>query len=73
MLALLLGPISIVGLLWFLIYCAIVVCVILGLQWLAAKVGWAVPQPLWAVVGFIVFLLLVILFIQGALGPPTFR
>jgi hypothetical protein len=59
--------ISIIGVIQVLIAVAVVVFLILGLQWLAAKVGFVLPQPMWAVLGFIL-ILLVLLFALGVFG-----
>lgn len=59
--------ISLVGVIQFLIAVAVVVFLILGLQWLAAKVGFSIPQPMWAVLGFILVLLL-LLYALGVFG-----
>ena len=67
MLALAALNISLVGVIQFLIAVAVVVFLILGLQWLAAKVGFAIPQPMWAVLGFILILLL-LLYALGVFG-----
>ena len=67
-----LATISATGLLWFLVYIAVLVCFILILKWLFAKLGWGFGDPIWAVIGLICFLLLLIWFIQGGLGPPVF-
>lgn len=59
--------ISLVGVIHFLIAVAIVVLLVLGLKWLFGVLGWSVPQPIWAVLGFILFLI-VLLYAIGAFG-----
>jgi len=59
--------ISLTSVVYFLIAVAVIVFLILGLQWLAAQLGWGIPQPMWAVFGFICFLLL-LLYAFGAFG-----
>ena len=59
--------ISLVGVIKFLIAVAVVVFLILGLKWLAGQVGFAIPQPMWAVLGFILVLLL-LLYALGVFG-----
>ena len=69
MLTLAVLSISLVGVIQFLIAVAVVVFLILGLQWLAKQVGFAIPQAMWAVLGFILIMLL-LLFALGIFGPP---
>ena len=59
--------ISLIGVIQVLIAVAVVVFLILGLQWLASKAGFMLPQPMWAVLGFIL-ILLVLLFALGVFG-----
>jgi len=58
---------SLTGVINFLIVVAILALLVVGLRWLFGKMGWALPEPMWAIVGFIV-LLLVILWAFGG-GP----
>lgn len=60
--------ISIVGVLKFLLLLAIIVLLIVGIRYLFSLVGWSIPQPIWIVVGVIVFLLLLIYFLGGGTG-----
>jgi hypothetical protein len=62
-----LAAISITGMLWFLIYAACLVGFVLALRWLAGKLGWTVPEPVWAIIGFICICIL-LLWLVGALG-----
>ena len=73
MLAFLMGPLSIVGFLWFLIYLALVLVCGWLLLLLLGKFGITVPEKLLWVVGFVVVILLLIMLIQGGIGAPTFR
>jgi hypothetical protein len=56
-----------VGVIYFLIAIAILVLLIVGLRWLLSLAGVVVPQPVWAVLGFILFLL-ILLYALGAFG-----
>ena len=59
--------ISLVGVIHFLLAVAVVALLVLGLKWLFAQLQWSVPQPIWAVLGFILFLV-VLLYALGAFG-----
>ena len=59
--------ISLVGVIYFLIAVAILAILIVGLKWLLAQMGVSVPQPIWAILGFILFLLILLWFL-GAIG-----
>jgi len=59
--------ISLVGVIYFLIAVAILAILIVGLRWLMAQMGVTVPQPIWAILGFILFLLILLWFL-GAIG-----
>lgn len=59
--------ISLGGVIQFLLAVAVIAFLVLGLKFLGEKMGWTVPQPMLAVLGFILFLLLV-LFALGILG-----
>ena len=72
MLALAVLSISLVGVIQFLIAIAVVVFLLLGLKWLAAQLGWAIPQPMYAVLGFILLLLL-LLYALGTFGGIAIR
>ena len=61
------AAISISGLFWFLIYAAVLVCFVWGCRWLAAKAGWTIPEPVWAILGFILLCFLA-LYLLGAIG-----
>jgi hypothetical protein len=67
MLALAALNISLVGVIYFLIAVAVVAFLIVGLKWLAAQMGWAIPPPMLAILGFICFLLL-LLYALGVFG-----
>lgn len=58
--------ISILGILYFLLLCAAVVGLVLGLRWLAGIAGLAIPPAVWALLGFVLVVLLLIYFISGA-------
>jgi hypothetical protein len=59
--------VSLVGIIYFLIAVAVLVFAVIGLKWLAAQAGWAIPPPMLAVFGFICFLLL-LLYALGVFG-----
>jgi type IV secretory pathway VirB2 component (pilin) len=59
---------SIAGVAKFLITIALLALMVVGLQWLFGKMGWSVPQPFWAILGFILFLLVVIWAFGGGSG-----
>lgn len=58
---------SLSGVIYFLLAVAVIAFLIVGLRWLAAQMGWAIPQPMLAILGFICFLLL-ILYALGVFG-----
>jgi hypothetical protein len=59
--------ISLGGVIQFLLAVAVIVFLVLGLKFLGEKLGFGIPQPMLAVLGFILFLLLV-LFALGIFG-----
>ncbi len=59
--------ISLVGVIYFLIAVAVLCILIVGLRWLMAQMGVVVPQPIWAILGFILFLV-ILLYALGAFG-----
>jgi len=59
---------SILGVLQFLLLLAVIVLLIVGIRYLFGLIGWTIPQPIWVVLGVIVFLLLIIWFLQGGTG-----
>ena len=62
-----LAVISISGLLWFLIYGAVIVGFVWGIRFLAGKMGWSIPEPVWGLIGFVLLCLLG-LYLLGAIG-----
>jgi hypothetical protein len=58
--------ISLVGVLKFLLLLAVIVLLIVGIKYLFGLAGWVIPQPIWIVIGVIVFLLLILYFIGGS-------
>jgi hypothetical protein len=58
--------ISILGICYFLLACAAVVFLIWGLRWLAGIAGIAIPQFVWALLGFVLVILLIIMFVSGS-------
>ena len=62
----LLITISVLGVLKFLLVLAVLVLLIVGIKYLFSLAGWVIPQPIWIVLGVIVFILLCIWFIGGA-------
>ena len=61
--------ISLVGVIYFLLAVAVLCILIVGLKWLMGQMGVVVPQPIWAIFGFMLFLVL-ILWVLGAFGAP---
>jgi len=59
---------TIAGVAQFLIAVAILALLVVGLKWLFGTMGWSVPQPFWAILGFILFLLIVIWAFGGGGG-----
>lgn len=59
--------ISLVGVIYFLIAVAVLCILIVGLRWLMAQMGVVVPPPIWAILGFILFLV-ILLYALGAFG-----
>ncbi len=59
--------ISLVGVIYFLIAVAVLCILIVGLRWLMGQMGVVVPQPIWAILGFILFLV-ILLYALGAFG-----
>lgn len=60
--------ISILGVLKFLLLFAVLVLLIVGVRYLFGLAGWTIPQPIWIVLGVILFLILVIWLIGGGTG-----
>lgn len=60
--------ISVLSVLKFLLLVAVLVLLIVGVKYLLGLVGWSVPQPIWIVLGVIVFLVLIIWFLGGGTG-----
>ncbi len=58
---------SVMGVLKFLLVLAVIVLVIVGVKYLFGLAGWVIPQPIWIVLGVIVFLLLLIAFLGGGI------
>jgi hypothetical protein len=59
--------ISLVGVIYFLLAVAVLCILIVGLRWLMAQMGVVVPPPIWGILGFMLFLVLV-LYALGAFG-----
>jgi hypothetical protein len=59
--------ISLGGVLQFLLAVAVIALLVVGLRWLAGVMGLTIPQPMWAILGFILFILLV-MFALGTFG-----
>lgn len=59
--------ISLVGVIYFLLAVAVLCILIVGLKWLMGQMGVVVPPPIWAIFGFMLFLVL-ILYVLGAFG-----
>jgi type IV secretory pathway VirB2 component (pilin) len=48
----------------FIIFCVVVVIVVLGAQWVFAKLGWTLDPTLKAILGLFAFLVLLIIFLN---------
>ena len=59
--------ISLTGVIYFLLACCALVFLVIGLRYLAGLAGVNVPQQFWALLGFVLFLLL-LLYALGAFG-----
>lgn len=59
--------ISLTGVIYFLIAVAILVLLIVGVRYLLSLAGVTVPQPIWAILGIILFLI-ILLYALGAIG-----
>ena len=59
--------ISLTGVIYFLLACCVLCFLIVGLRYLAGIMGVVVPPPMWAILGFVLFLLL-LLYALGAFG-----
>ena len=62
--------ISLAGVVQFLLVVAVIVFLIVGLKFLGEKMGMVIPPPMLAILGFILFLLLV-LYALGIFGAPS--
>ena len=60
--------ISVIGVLKFLLVFAVIVLLIVGVKYLFGLAGWTIPQPIWVVLGVIIFLLLLIWLLSGGTG-----
>jgi hypothetical protein len=67
MLSTLAFAISLTGVIYFLLAVCVIAILVVGLRWLMAQMGVAVPQPVWAILGFMLFLVLLLYFL-GAIG-----
>ena len=67
--------ISLVGVIYFLLAVCVLAFLIVGLKYLAGLMGVVVPPPMWAILGFILFLLLLLyaLGVFGGSGGVTFH
>lgn len=67
--------ISLVGVIYFLLAVAVIAFLIVGLKWLGAQMGWVIPPPMLAILGFVLFLLLILYAIGvfGGSGGVTFH
>ena len=59
--------ISLVGVIYFLLAVCVLCFLVLGLRYLAGIMGLTVPQPFWAILGFVLFLI-ILLYALGAFG-----
>jgi len=59
---------SVMGVLQFLLFLAVIVLLIVGVKYLLGLAGVTVPQPIWVVLGVILFLVLVIWLLGGGTG-----
>jgi hypothetical protein len=59
---------SVIGVLEFLLFLAVIVLLIVGVKYLLGLAGVTVPQPIWVVLGVILFLVLVIWMLGGGTG-----
>jgi hypothetical protein len=59
---------SVLGVLEFLLFLAVIVLLIVGVKYLLGLAGVTVPQPIWVVLGVILFLVLVIWMLGGGTG-----
>ena len=59
---------SVMGVLQFLLLLAVIVLLIVGVKYLLGLAGVTVPQPIWVVLGVILFLVLVIWLLGGGTG-----
>jgi len=60
--------ISVIGVLKFLLVFAVIVLLIVGVKYLFGLAGWTIPQPIWVVLGVILFLVLLIWLLSGGTG-----
>ncbi len=59
---------SVIGVLEFLLFLAVIVLLIVGVKYLLGLAGVTVPQPIWVVLGVILFLVLIIWMLGGGTG-----
>jgi hypothetical protein len=67
MLSALAFSISLTSVVYFLLAVCVIAILVVGLRWLLAQMGVTVPQPIWAILGFMLFLILLLYFL-GAIG-----
>lgn len=63
--------ISISGVIYFLIALCVLALLIVGVRYVLGLVGVSVPQPIWAVLGFILFLIVLLWFLGAIGGGPS--
>ena len=63
--------ISLSGVIYFLIALAILALLIVGARYLLGLMGVVIPQPVWAILGLILFLVILLWFIGAIGGGPS--
>jgi uncharacterized membrane protein (GlpM family) len=60
--------ISLTGVLKFLLFLAIIALLVVGARYLFGIMGWSIPQPIWAIIGIILFLICILYFFGGGIA-----
>lgn len=62
---------SISGIVYFLLAICVLALLIVGVRYVLGLMGVSVPQPIWAILGFILFLIVLLWFLGAIGGGPS--
>ena len=65
--------ISLTGVIYFLIALCVIAILVVGVRWLLAQMGVVIPPPILAILGFLLFLVVLLWFLGAIGGPVSFR